>query len=300
MNNLIVKKCFICDWSFHHYWTWKDFWYKTTDRDFNIIKCSKCWLEQIYPLPCSQEQSNFYPKNYYSYTLSNPSQKRRVRVSKIYEYIFSFFESSYWNINSYRNWKWKNFLEIGCWDWFLLRTMEKYGWHSEWFEIWEKWKKWNIYFWKSICDLDFNKKYDLILLKHVFEHVDDPIWYLKKISDILSDDWKCILIWPVINNISSNIFWIYAAEREIPRHLFNYNNKNLSILLWRYFIIKQVENLRQISFLHSIVMFIEWMFSISMQKSILKPLFYPLSLFFELILTIVWHTNQILFILEKK
>lgn len=296
----ISETCFICWSKFSYYWTWKDYRHKTNfEKTYDLIKCSKCWLEKIHPIPPYQEQISFYPDDYYSYKLSS---KKNIyfRLNDFLNSFISFFETEIWNINNYKDGKLKNFLEIGCWDWFLLKEMDKYGWNSDWFEIWESKKEWNIYYWKSIVNVDFGKKYDLILLKHVFEHVDDPIGYLDQIKNILKDDWTCIIIWPVINRISSKIFGIYAAERDIPRHLFNYNKKNLLSLIWSKFVIEKIWKLRQISFLHSLIMLINWKFGIDLQTSLAKFVLYPFAIIFELLFTVIGSTNQIWFIIKNK
>jgi 2-polyprenyl-3-methyl-5-hydroxy-6-metoxy-1,4-benzoquinol methylase len=50
-------------------------------------------------------------------------------------------------------------------------------------------------------NIDNNELYDVIIATHVLEHVDDPILLLKKLSNILNDNGKIIIIVPNSNSI---------------------------------------------------------------------------------------------------
>lgn len=205
---MTMHKCIICNWNQKDFLTWTDYWLKTTDKEYNLIKCEKCWLEQISPIPSIEEISSFYKKDYYSY---NEADQR----AWIYKYIdrflikfYNFFRinNKFLDINYYKDWNWKNFLDIWCWWWQKVELMKWYWYISEWFELWKKWKEWNIFYWDSIVNTNFWKKYDLISCSHVFEHVTNPIEFLEKIKNLLNDNWKCIILLPDVNCLSSKLF----------------------------------------------------------------------------------------------
>ncbi|MEI6119288.1 MAG: hypothetical protein WCP92_09155 [bacterium] len=72
----------------------KDYWYETSNKEYTIVKCTKCGLEEINPMPSHEEQFNFYPQNYYSYENKKTSKKSRGIVDslmKVRDLISDFF-----------------------------------------------------------------------------------------------------------------------------------------------------------------------------------------------------------------
>jgi hypothetical protein len=74
------KRCFICGAEMKNFLVGKDYLYQTSKKEYTIIKCSSCKLEQIYPMPSSEEQATFYPKNYYSYEYKKNILKNRLNL----------------------------------------------------------------------------------------------------------------------------------------------------------------------------------------------------------------------------
>lgn len=295
-----MKKCFICWSNFEFYSKWGDSWHKTTKKVFSLYKCNKCGLEKIEPTPDFQEQTTFYPDNYYSYNLKSNKQNILYKINNFFDKAFWIFEKDYFNIADYTNWNWKSFLEIWCWDGFLLKKMEWYWWQADGFEIGSSEKKNNIYYSHAISEVKWNKKYDLILLKHVFEHVDSPQEYLKTIGDLLTDEGICLFIQPNTNSLSSLVFWSSAAERDIPRHLYNYNYTNFEELLSQYFVIDKKWYLRQWWLLHSLLALIRNKTGYDLSHSYAFKLCFYWFILIELFLTMLWYTNQMAFIVKKK
>lgn len=299
-----MRKCLICNWIQKDFIKWTDFWLNTTKKEYKIVKCSKCWLENIYPSLSDNEIKNLYKSDYYSYHDSNES----ITISSLRERIFNFIHIICWvnkkdfDIKSYSEWKWKNFLDIWCWNWTIIKLMSKYNYNSEGFEIWDTSKKWNIFYWNSIVDTDFWKKYDLIYISHVFEHINNPIEFLNKVKKLLNNEWKCIILIPNINCLSSKLFKQYAMERDIPRHLYNYNYSNLeTFLINNWFSVIQKSKLKQYSLFDSFNLFIKTKYDINLSNKfywIILRMF--TTLFIENLLNMFKNTNQMGFIITKK
>lgn len=294
-----MNNCIICNWKQKKFLNWTDFWLKTTSKNFEIIKCEDCWLEQIFPTPDNKEITSFYKKNYYSYQYERVN-KIKIFLIKIISVVYKFlFTDKNLNLSSYKDWKWKSFLEVWCWSWYFVNMMKSYWYNSEWFELWDKWKKWDIFYWDSIVNINFWRKYDLIYCSHVFEHISNPIEFLNKLKEILKDDWKCIFYLPNIDSLSSKIFKQYALERDIPRHLYNYNFDNFDKLvskMWFKIIIKY--KMKQMLFFESFVQVLEFKYNIIIPiflKKIFKIPFY----LFDVVLSVSKTTNQMWFLLTK-
>lgn len=231
-------KCYICWWDMYPKYTGKDWWYKTSDKEYIISRCDYCWLEKIDPTPSKKEQSSFYQKKYYSYTLKENTEKFGIKKNimyRLFDYLMRLIGNTVFTLDYFKGQdnQSKLFLDIGCWDWITLKQMKLRGWTVSWFEFaLDSEIKNDIYYWPSLIDIDFwDKKFDVIYIKHVFEHLDNPIGYLRKIHQISHLKTKIMFILPNVNCFSSKALWQYAPERDIPRHLYNYNNRNIMHLL---------------------------------------------------------------------
>ena len=83
----------------------------------------------------------------------------------------------------------------------------------------------------DINDYKENKKYDLVTITHVLEHVYNPVKALKKANQLLEKDGKLILIVPNIESIGFKIFknkWLHFYP---GRHLYYYSPQTITKLL---------------------------------------------------------------------
>lgn len=150
--------CPIC-WNnkFNLKFSWFDYIYNIRDKSYDIIECQKCGLRHIYPLPSKKEQLHFYPDDYYSYHLKDNKKSLYDFCILAEHWIFSIFDNRNIKLPKY-SWDWKNFLDVWCWDWKNLELMKNKWWNVNGFEISDKeYLKNDIYYWSSICDVDFEK-----------------------------------------------------------------------------------------------------------------------------------------------
>ena len=68
-------------------------------------------------------------------------------------------------------------------------------------------------------------------MNHVLEHLDNPHETITEIKRILKKKGTLIVGIPNTNSTSMKIFGKHWIGLEIPRHLFNYSNKNIRFLL---------------------------------------------------------------------
>lgn len=244
MENNDFKKCILCQKNMRFYINGNDMLYKTTDRTFEIYKCCNCGLEMIYPTPNKNEISSFYPKNYYSYNINDEGffQKIRIRIINIWygntikKDIFYFFALL---LNNFLEGLPRelvgnnNFLDIGCGNGNNLKILSKFGWNCYGFEFSDIEKREeNIFYAESFCNIKIDDiKFDYIRLWHVLEHIPNPVDVIKKISELMSEKSELAIGIPNTNSIYAKLFGKYWYNRDIPRHLINYNIDNLKILL---------------------------------------------------------------------
>lgn len=240
--------CPICSAAMKFHLKGRDWLYKTTDAEFDVYKCRGCGLEQILPQPSFGEIKSFYPQTYYSY--DTDSEKKGLLTAlreKIIEvsyqkdakkdilYYLSFLVKGLFYGLPLKPMGGNNFLDIGCGDGYNLKVMSRYGWNTYGFEIGEKGRKDNIYYDTDISQVDFGQaKFDFIRIWHVLEHVRDPLAFMEKVSSLVSDNGIICIGIPNAGSLYAKLFGRYWYNRDIPRHLVNYNPRNAARLCEKF------------------------------------------------------------------
>lgn len=62
-------------------------------------------------------------------------------------------------------------------------------------------------------------QYDLVVLHHVFEHLDDPAAALSSIKDLLAPGGKAVLMFPNSRSVGAYVFGSACCNWDPPRHL---------------------------------------------------------------------------------
>lgn len=73
-------------------------------------------------------------------------------------------------------------------------------------------------------------KYDLVVMHHVFEHVDDPAGTLSAIKDLLLPGGKAVLMFPNSSSVGSRVFRSACCNWDPPRHLVLPDKRSLARL----------------------------------------------------------------------
>lgn len=227
--------------------TGQDYFYKTTPDRFDIWKCIFCGFERIWPLPDEDKIKLFYPNNYYSFDLESSSFSRiKKKMASCYydrsppyfgrlaAKIFNHFLFLGLMLENRGN---NNFLDVGCGDGHDVRLMEKFGWNSFGFEAGESNKNSTkrIITGRSLKDEDFGGiKFDYIRIWQVLEHIADPDEMLDAVVRLMADGGKIIIGVPNSSGLWAKIFGKFWFGRDVPRHLINFNDKNIKIILEKH------------------------------------------------------------------
>lgn len=74
-------------------------------------------------------------------------------------------------------------------------------------------------------------KFDVIIMWHVFEHINDPVTFTKNLAKLLNEDGVIIFDIPNRNSWGFSACEKWWFHLDAPRHLFHYNYTSMSNLL---------------------------------------------------------------------
>jgi SAM-dependent methyltransferase len=130
-------------------------------------------------------------------------------------------------------------LEIGCGRGEYLAKMRDLGWNVRGVDVSQE----AIDFAKSHYQLDVcvawadnlpydDASFDIVFLKHVIEHLHEPIAIMKEIYRVLKPNGRILITTPNANSLGNRLFGKQWIAYDPPRHLMVYNQKSLSHLFY--------------------------------------------------------------------
>ncbi|MHB1167120.1 MAG: class I SAM-dependent methyltransferase [Carboxydocellales bacterium] len=196
---------------------------------FNVVKCKRCSLIYINPRPSINELHSYYPDEYDPYNTSE---------SKFLKYITRFIaKQDTKHFKKYLN-KEAKILEIGCASGdYLVHLRDFGGWDAYGIELSsyavDKAKKeyqLNIQE-GTLFDTSFeNNEFDLVIMRHVLEHIPNINETLQEIKRILKPKGKIMIIVPNVDTIETKVFGSYWWY-DIPRHFYNFSPKTVGHIM---------------------------------------------------------------------
>lgn len=117
-------------------------------------------------------------------------------------------------------------LDIGCGTGVLLRELAERGWEASGVE----WDEDTAAVARRVSGRpvhagDFrgielpSSAYDLVVLQHVLEHLDDPKQVLQRIADLLAPAGRAVLVYPNTRSLGARLFAQFWFAWDPPRHL---------------------------------------------------------------------------------
>jgi len=125
-----------------------------------------------------------------------------------------------------------------------------------------------------------NKKYDLILLRHVLEHVVNPLHFLEKMQNYLENDGILLIEVPNLKSGNAKVFKKYYSAYYAPYHIFHYTEPALKLVLQKTGYDCTI-NKSEIPLMSNILANISGIKSINNYLRLLGMFLYPLQLFIE-------------------
>jgi SAM-dependent methyltransferase len=224
-----------------------------TKEVFDYFQCSNCGCIQIKEVP--QNLGDYYPSNYYSFSDSTYKVKKLNYFKKLqYEHLSGLRPSLLGAIVSYKYksgfadvYKWcksmnmndKNakILDIGSGGGELLKRLEVLGFTdltgSDPFIEKDVYLSDNLRLLKKdISDLE--GKYDIIMLHHCLEHMDNHAEVLTQLDGLLADNGHLLIRIPVYSKPLFDKYGVDLVTLDPPRHLFIHSLKSITYLLEKH------------------------------------------------------------------
>jgi len=213
-----------------------DFEYATSREEFQIVHCLKCNLLYLADRPTIENTHLIYPQNYYSYDESSSQNRliKKIREKLEYNKVRIFIRL----LGNETRWV----LDIGCGDGRLLNTFTIHcpsTWNLTGIEINEnaakkaKTKGYEVLTGDfEFKELEWNKKFDLILMHQVLEHTRSPRQVVQKVSKLLKPGGLFSIETPDTKSWDRKLFGKkYWGGYHIPRHFYLFDKENISHLL---------------------------------------------------------------------
>jgi SAM-dependent methyltransferase len=219
--------------------------------EFEYLECGNCQCLQIVTIPA--DLAKYYPEDYYSYFSKGEEHhirrslsktlKRRLKKTLLDHYLRGKspigkmmtpkFKGYYPWIKTNMLTSRSNILDVGCGAGELLLKMYNDGFRR--LTGLDPFIKDTIHY---NCGITIHKKtldqltekYDLIMMHHAFEHMDEPLAIIRTIYRLLNPGGMALIRIPVANSYAWHTYGIDWVQLDAPRHIFLHTEKSMQIL----------------------------------------------------------------------
>lgn len=187
-----------------------------TNEPFSIRKCEECGLSFTDPQP--PDLSRYYGARYYG---NRHGITTKFCIRRRLKFI------DYSKINSDAK-----LLDVGCGDGSFLLAARNVGWRVTGVDIQpEDAKNEGLDVYQDIEQASLSGPFDCITMWHSLEHMIDPKHTLSQLSKLLKPDGHLFIAVPCSNSFQALVFGRHWIPLDVPRHLYGFNIKSLSLCL---------------------------------------------------------------------
>ncbi|MEO6883678.1 MAG: class I SAM-dependent methyltransferase [Bacteroidia bacterium] len=196
-------------------------------KGFDIVKCLSCSFVYVNPRVSNEDLPKLYSENYF-----NNSQYGYLEYEATAHLRKKNFERWFKDISPFLTVEKGNVLDIGCASGYFLETLRTKGWDVQGIELdtamIEVLNKKNIpVYTNTFNTFQTDKKYHLITLFDVLEHLPDTDKTFEKLASMLHPEGIIALITPDISSLQHSIFrkrWFQFKPQE---HIHYFSPKTL-------------------------------------------------------------------------
>lgn len=237
----------------------RDLNYRTTDRDFPLVRCRECGLVFINPQP--EDMAPYYPDTYAQhkpnpYVRFKPSLQRKLSLfygypgpegnqGKAWKHLPRYIELALKKDYFFFKFPYRRelrLLDVGCGNGIYLMQLKKLGWDPATQLFGLEFPNEALHHLRdegiNITEGDLYKNnlpenfFDIITLRHVIEHFPDPSSAMEKIHRSLKPGGEVLILAPNFRSMEA-LFLFREKWHNIdaPRHLFHYTPATMRRLL---------------------------------------------------------------------
>lgn len=199
---------------------------------YRLVKCKQCGLVFLNHCPTQWEINEEYSAEYHIERLlvQEPKTEKEIEqeinknIGRVEEIVKRFGAKG-------------KLLDIGCGTGFFIACLKRYGWDvtgidiSDWASGFARKKLRLNVFTGTVEHSLFDKRFDVVTMYHILEHLPDPLGTLKKISEIIADDGFLVIKGP--NLASFDRIWHGSNWRGYSdkSHLYYFTPKTYQMML---------------------------------------------------------------------
>jgi SAM-dependent methyltransferase len=230
-----MSACVLCGSSgAHALFKGTDRLYRTTTREFAVVRCEQCGLMRLDPQPAPEELGLYYPRNYWF----APDRGAAGRLEEAYRRLVlrdhvRFVERAL-RASRARG----PLLDVGSGGGLFLAMMRQRGHRAAGLDFSREAAAiaWKLQGAPAVCgrleQAPFGAgRFAAIAMFHVLEHLPDPRAYLAAARGLLAPDGRLIV------QVPNAACWQFRILRsrwtgvDVPRHLFDFRDRDLEKLL---------------------------------------------------------------------
>ena len=214
--------------------------YTVSRETFQVAQCEECGFRFTNPRPDENAIGKYYESEEY---ISHSGTSRGV-VNKIYGMVRNYTIGQKVKLinKQFLNPKLpiRNVLDIGCGTGEFLNACKQNGWNVtgiEPSEVARKHAKENFGIEPLAPEKLFEiseKKFNVITMWHVLEHVHQLHKTIEQINKILADDGVLIVAVPNCNSFDAKKYGEHWAAWDLPRHIYHFTKKDIEKLFSRF------------------------------------------------------------------
>ncbi len=245
--------CILCGVPADFFMRSQDRFFESLADVFELSRCPRCGLVFVDPPPAPDVLARHYPNDYAPHadfqetSIGKKSFKKMMRDAAL-AFWLGYGKKKFLQILSYPYFlrvahyphyrKNGRVLDLGCGSGQFLLELKNLGWRelfgtdfSERAVLTARSHGLDVRL-GEIEKISFKKDFfHAITLHHVFEHLPKPVETLRELKRILAPGGELILTVPNTSGVLSRIFRKNWSGYEIPRHFYNFNEKNLRMIL---------------------------------------------------------------------